>query len=184
MVWGRCGVDNEHRRWNVVLEDLTIDIKKRQDTATLHPAAVFAHLVVPSQVLADALARIGEYVADNGMRRNGPYQAARDLLMLVGPRVGGQALKKADETALAAAMRIAPNLEGGVFPVQGPPGSGKTHIGARMICTLAQSRKKIGITANSHKVIRNIVDEVIEAADELRVFCDLHPSSSWRCANC
>jgi len=38
-----------------------------------------------------------------------------------------------------------------------------------MICTLAQSGKKIGITANSHKVIRNIVDEVIEAADELGV---------------
>ena len=64
-------------------------------------------------------------------------------------------------------MRIAPHLGGGVFPVQGPPGAGKTHIGARMICTLAQSGKKIGITANSHKVIRNILDEVIEAADEL-----------------
>jgi hypothetical protein len=35
-----------------------------------------------------------------------------------------------------------------------------------MICTLVQSGKKIGITANSHKVIRNLVDEVIEAADE------------------
>ena len=60
--------------------------------------------------LADALVRIGEYVADNGMMCNGPYQAARDLLMLAGPRVGGQALKKADETILTAAMRIAPHL--------------------------------------------------------------------------
>jgi uncharacterized protein len=64
-------------------------------------------------------------------------------------------------------MRIAPHLADGVFPVQGPPGAGKTYIGARMICTLAQSGKKIGITANSHKVIRNIIDEVIKAADEL-----------------
>jgi predicted RecB family nuclease len=153
----------------ISLEHRTIDIKKRQDTASLHPEAVFAHLIVPSQVLADALVRIGEYVADNGMTRNGPYQAARDLLMLIGPRVGGQVLKEADETTLAAAMRIAPHLEGGVFPVQGPPGAGKTHIGARMICTLAQSGKKIGITANSHKVIRNILDEVIGASDELGV---------------
>jgi hypothetical protein len=38
-----------------------------------------------------------------------------------------------------------------------------------MICALAQSGKKIGITANSHKVIRNILDKVIEAADELGV---------------
>jgi AAA domain len=151
------------------LEQRTIDIKKRKDTANLHPEAVFAHLIVPSQVLADALVRIGEYVADNGMTCDGHYQAVRDLLMRVGPRVGGQALKKPDETTLTAALRVAPHLDGGVFPVQGPPGTGKTHIGARMICTLAQAGKKIGITANSHKVIRNILDEVIEAADELGV---------------
>jgi uncharacterized protein len=156
----------------ISLEHRTIDVKKRQDTAGLHPEAVFAHLIVPSQVLADALVRIGEYVADNGMTRDGRYQAARDLLLLAGPRVGGQALKGADETVLAAAMRIAPHLGGGVLPVQGPPGAGKTYIGARMICTLAQSGKKIGITANSHKVIRNILDEVIEAADELGASID------------
>jgi uncharacterized protein len=152
---------------SISLQDRAIDIKKRQDTASLHPEAVFAHLIVPSQVLADALVRIGEYVADNGMTRNGRYQAACDLLLLAAPRVGGQSLKEADETTLAAAIRIAPHLDGGVFPVQGPPGAGKTYIGARMICTLAQSGKKIGVTANSHKVIRNLVDEVIEAADEL-----------------
>jgi uncharacterized protein len=66
-------------------------------------------------------------------------------------------------------MRLAPNLEGGVFPVQGPPGAGKTHTGARMICTLVQSGKKVGVTANSHKVIRNLLDEVLEAANELAV---------------
>jgi len=38
-----------------------------------------------------------------------------------------------------------------------------------MICTLARSKKRIGVTANSHKVIRNILDEAIEAADELGV---------------
>src|SRR5260370_21727814 len=55
----------------ISLEDRTIDIKKRKDTASLHPEAVFAHLIVPSQVLADALVRIGEYVADNGMTCDG-----------------------------------------------------------------------------------------------------------------
>src|SRR5262249_40041653 len=98
--------------------------------------------------------------------------AARDLLMVAGPRVGREALKQAEETSLAAAMRVAPHLDGGVFPVQGPPGAGKTHIGARMICTLVQSGKKIGITANSHKVIRNLMDEVIKAADELGVLVE------------
>jgi uncharacterized protein len=38
-----------------------------------------------------------------------------------------------------------------------------------MICTLTQARQNVGITANSHKVIRNVLDEVLRAADELGV---------------
>ena len=105
----------------------------------------------------------------NGITGNGDYQAARDLLLLEHPRIGGQAIKQAREDTLTAAMRIAPILDSGVFPVQGPPGAGKTHTGARMICTLVQSGKRVGVTANSHKVIRNLLDKVIEAADELSV---------------
>ena len=39
-------------------EDRTIDIKKRKDTNSFHPTAVFAHEVINSRVLADALLRI------------------------------------------------------------------------------------------------------------------------------
>ena len=155
----------------ISLEDRTVDIKKRQDTANVHPEAVFAHQIVDAQVLADALVRIGEYVADYGLAGDGPYQAARDLLLRAPPRTNGEALTEPDETTLAAAMRLAPHLEG-VFPIQGPPGAGKTHIGARMICTLTHAGKRVGVTANSHKVIRNVLDEVLEAAPELGASVD------------
>jgi predicted RecB family nuclease len=151
---------------SISLDDRTVDIKKRQDTANVHPAAVFAHQMVDAQVLADALVRIGEYVADHGLIGEGPYQAARDLLLVVAPRMGGEPLKEIDETNLAAAMRIAPQFHG-VLPIQGPPGAGKTHIGARMICKLTQAGRSVGITANSHKVIRNVLDEIPTAAQEL-----------------
>lgn len=147
-------------------EDRTIDIKKRQDTASFHPTAAFAHSVVPSEVLANALVRIGEYVAVNGIEGNGRYQAARDLLMRVAPRVGGQPLAKDGETTVGAAVRLASSLTGGALPIQGPPGAGKTFTGARMICALVAAGKKAGITANSHKVIRNLLDEVLSAASE------------------
>jgi hypothetical protein len=50
--------------------------------------AVFAHGYVSGQVMADALLRIGEYVADHGLRGEGTYQAARDLLLRERPRIG------------------------------------------------------------------------------------------------
>jgi predicted RecB family nuclease len=153
----------------ISLEERWIDIKKRGDSATLHPEAVFAHKDIDTSVLAEALVRIGEYVDENGIAGEGPYQAARDLLMREAPRIGGEPVQLADETPVAAALRIAPRLSGGVLPIQGPPGAGKTHVGARMICALVKSGFKVGITANSHKVIRNILDEVIRAADETGV---------------
>jgi predicted RecB family nuclease len=150
----------------ISLEERTIDIKKRQGTAGVHSAAVYAHKVISSEVMAKALVRLGEYVADNGMLGDGPFQAGRDLLMLAMPRIGDHPLRGAGETTLDAAIRIAPLLDRTVLPVQGPPGAGKTHTAARMIQTLAKAGKKAGITANSHKVIRNLIDKVIEVGIE------------------
>lgn len=150
----------------ISLDERTIDIKKRGDTATVHPEAVFAHNFVDTQVLADSLMRIGEYVADHGMDGEGDHRAARDLLMAVAPRLRGQEFQVDGEATLAAAVRIALNLDSSVLPVQGPPGAGKTYTGARMICALAREGKTVGITANSHKVIRNLLDEVVIAARE------------------
>jgi predicted RecB family nuclease len=126
------------------LEERTIDVKKRKDTAEVHPEAVFAHSYIDTQVLADSLVRIGEFVADNGMEGEDAYREG--------------------EATLAAAVRVALNLDRSVFPVQGPPGAGKTFMGARMICGLAKEGMSVGVTANSHKVIRNLLDEVVAAA--------------------
>ena len=84
----------------ISLEDRWIDIKKRKDSANLNPEAVFAHQVISTKVLAEALVRIGEHVAENGMSGEGPYRAARDLLMLAAPRVGGE-LQRIGETTVA-----------------------------------------------------------------------------------
>jgi len=149
--------------------DNTVDIKKRQDTAGLHPQAVFAHSYVGGQVMAEALVRIGDYVAGHGVQGDGHYQAARDLLLREPPRVGGEPLHRVGETTVAAAVRLCAHLAGGILPIQGPPGAGKTFTGARMICELVRCGKKVGITANSHKVIRNLINATIKAADELGI---------------
>ena len=163
----------------ISFEDLTVDIKKRQDSVRIHPEAMFAHKVIDNKVLADSLVLIGEYVADNGLIGNGAYQAARDLLMKQAPRISGVPIRFDEEKALDAALRIAPKFEGGVIPIQGPPGSGKTFTGGRMICELVRHGKKVGVTANSHKVIRNLLDSCIEAAEErgVDVQCVQKPES-------
>ena len=153
----------------MALDERWVDIKKRGDTADVHSDAVFAHKVIDADVLAKALVRIGEHVAANGMEGDGRYRAARDLLMRMPPRLGGQPIRQDGESTLDAVLRISPYLQPGVFPIQGPPGAGKTHTGARMICALVQAGKTVGVTANSHKVIRNLLDAVVTAADAMGV---------------
>ncbi|HEY0681665.1 MAG TPA: TM0106 family RecB-like putative nuclease [Steroidobacter sp.] len=142
----------------------SIDIKKRGDTAAIHPKAAFAHDLVRTDVIADALLRLGSHVEDNGITGAGPYQAARDLLLKLPPRLGGEPLQLQDETASTAAVRVATKLASGVLPIQGPPGAGKTFTAAQMICALVKAGKAVGVTANSHKVIRNLLDKVVELA--------------------
>src|SRR5205814_7834036 len=91
---------------SISLQNRTVDIKKRADTATFHPEAVFAHNVVTTEVLASSLLRIGEYVADNGIAGVGRYQAVRDLLLRESPRIAGDLIRLPGETTLDAALRI------------------------------------------------------------------------------
>ena len=85
------------------------------------------------------------------------------------PRVDGHPLRVEGETALEAARRLALAIDGGVMPIQGPPGSGKTYTGARMITEMVNAGLRVGVTANSHKVIRNLLDEVGRATDEIGI---------------
>ena len=149
-------------------ENRTIDIKKRSDSIRRHPPAVFAHDRYDTGILAESLLRTGAHIARNGFDGGGRL-AARDLLLRQRPRLGGAAPRHDGETVVDAARRIASILDGGVLPIQGPPGTGKTYTGARLICALVEAGKRVGITANSHKVIRNLIDEVVRAADESRM---------------
>jgi predicted RecB family nuclease len=150
----------------------TIDIKKMRKTAAVHPRAVFVDATGPdSHELADALHRLGRWVNENGVDSPGPYRAARDLLLRRAPRLlDGTGLGTPDgESVVDASKRLVVQLNNSVLAIQGPPGAGKTFTGARMICELVRQGKKVGITAMTHKVIRNLLDEVIRAAPEFNL---------------
>ena len=147
-------------------QDRTVDIRKQRKTADVHPEAVFAHDIISTQVQKEALVRIGGHVADYGIAGDGAYGAARDLLLRQPPRLDGEPVRRTGETALDAALRIARKGSFGVLPIQGPPGAGKTFTAARMVCELVRNGARVGITANSHKVIVNLLDAALAAAEE------------------
>lgn len=151
---------------SISVEEGMVEIEKHWQGASIHPQALYAHTYVNTKVLAISLMRLGEYVVEHGLRGEGEYLAARDLLLREAPRAGGKILQKKRETTVDAAVRLCEHLTGGILPIQGPPGAGKTYTGARMICELVRLGKTVGITANSHKVIRNLIDATIRAADE------------------
>lgn len=51
-------------------------------------------------------------------------------------------MHRPEETTVNAAVRLCAHLAGGILPIQGPPGAGKTFSGAHMICELARLGKK------------------------------------------
>jgi len=149
-----------------------VEIKKVKKMEEAHPATVYMwDSPIGTESQAGALCRIGEWVAENGVDAPGKYRAGRDLLLRKPPRLGGgETLKRlASERAVTTAERIGIALEDSALAIQGPPGSGKTYTGARMICELVKRGKKVGVTALSHKVIRNLLDGVVEAAQEKEI---------------
>jgi predicted RecB family nuclease len=150
----------------------TIDIKKTKKTAERHPTEVYVwDRPINVDAHADSLLRLGDWVKQNGINAAGAYRAARDLLLRRPPRLAGGetvAALPGEETKVTA-CRVSSALDSSVFAIQGPPGAGKTYTGARMICQLVKQGKKIGVTALSHKVIRNLLEEVVEAAQEVEI---------------
>ena len=74
------------------------------------------------------------------------------------------------ESVTEASLRtVCGALDDSYLFIQGPPGAGKTYFGARLIVDLLARGQKVGIAANSHKAIHNLLDEVERVASERHV---------------
>ena len=155
-----------------------IDLKRGKTNQAPHPTSLVPYDYFDTREHRASVFRIGEWVADHGIDAPGPYRAARDLLLGRRPRVGqvpGAPLRPDDDdrSPRAAAARLGLELDATTLAIQGPPGSGKTSTAAGMIVALLAAGKRVGITANSHKVIGNLLEKVCEAATRQGV--DLRP---------
>jgi predicted RecB family nuclease len=66
----------------------------------------------------------------------------------------------------AGPVEAAASLDGSYLFVQGPPGSGKTWLGARMAIELMRRGQRVGVTSLSHKAIHKFLRDVRDAAVE------------------
>src|SRR5256886_725274 len=145
-----------------------IEVSRGVKSESPHPTSLIPASPIPTKEQRDALMRLGQRAADHGFDEAGPYQAARDLLCLEPPRIDGviegAPLVQAGAKAKDIPLLLAPRLNNSYLAIQGPPGSGKTTIRAQLILDLIKKGKRVGITANSHKVIGNLLDKTMPEA--------------------
>ncbi|MFJ2509346.1 TM0106 family RecB-like putative nuclease [Arthrobacter citreus] len=95
-----------------------------------------------------------------------PRHPGVDILRRIPPRLtGSEGLPPVVEHDYAAAITAAvERLDDSYLAVQGPPGTGKTHVGSHVIASLVRSGWKVGVVAQSHAVVENILIAAIDKA--------------------
>ncbi len=152
-----------------------VTLKRSAAAAWPHPLALIGEAPIDSVVLKRAMLRVADAALEDGIDGQGAFRAVRDLILRRAPRgtVGpsGGALQRPNEDVTGAAIRLGHELASGILPIQGPPGTGKTYTAARMILDLVADGRTVGVTAQSHKTISNLLEAVGEA---------LQSSHRWR----
>ncbi len=138
----------------------TVDVRKSKVGAELHPASCYARSGVSAKSKEASLLQEAETILERGFPPTSRPSLFRDLLQGQPPRglpVEQGSLRRAGESAVEAACRLAAQLGGSVLPIQGPPGTGKTETAARMILELVAAGRKVGVTASGYAVISNLL---------------------------
>ena len=151
----------------VELEPLagTVDLKR---SGGPHPVALIPPRPYGPEPMRGALLRLADHVIANGLDGPGRHRAARDLVLRSLPRIAGATpgdlLVPEGQDVTAGARSLAVRLDQTVLAIQGPPGTGKTYTAARMILDLVANGQQVGVTAQSHRVIENLLEAVVDAA--------------------
>jgi predicted RecB family nuclease len=156
---------NEGETFGTVLEIGTdfMLVKKGKARPPLIPSRLVPSKPLETKNQRQRLLELGKSVVEHGLETG---EAARDLLCRRPPRLSpgnGGALVRAGEDPQDAVVRLARSLDRSVLAIQGPPGSGKTTCAARTIVALVRDGRRVGVTAQSHKVIL----QLLRKADEL-----------------
>jgi predicted RecB family nuclease len=127
------------------------------------PVAIIASKPIPDKAQRAAIVRVAEALSGG---RSDRYRAVDDLLRRNSPRFSPVRTGAFQTVDLAAQKQLVTDLDRSCLFIQGPPGSGKTWRGARLIVHLLAAGKRVGVTAPNHRAIHNLLEEVEHAAVE------------------
>jgi uncharacterized protein len=96
------------------------------------------------------------------LRRRQPRLVAGAPPELVDDRKDGPHGGLDVEAAVHAAVE---RLDRSYLAVQGPPGTGKTHVGSHVIAKLVGAGWRVGVVAQSHAAVENMLSAVVDKAD-------------------
>ncbi|WP_066286769.1 TM0106 family RecB-like putative nuclease [Arthrobacter sp. B6] len=133
------------------------------------PVALTEDQPVPTVNIEAALAELAQHVGASVPSL--PQHPGVDILRKAPPRfrslpgpafVGKDSSGAADYiTAITTSLQ---DLDRSYLAVQGPPGTGKTYVGSHVIARLVDAGWKIGVVAQSHAVVENMLCTAIKTA--------------------
>jgi predicted RecB family nuclease len=134
-----------------------------------HPpqqVSVSSGLPIQTWPLAKAIQRF----ADSIISRDGRYRALEAILKRSQPQIdgheAGEPIVGPGKTDIAKIAEAVARLKESYLFIQGPPGSGKTYTGSRVIVELLRRKFRVGVSSNSHKAINNLLEHVEQRAEE------------------
>ena len=131
---------------------LELKIGKKSLGETGFPSA--GTIILKDQVSAKPMEEALLEIAQN-FSATDRYPAIRALLE---KKTGLNSMDRiAGESPLDTAQRFVHEMRHGALVIQGPPGTGKTYTASHLITSLIQQGKRVGIMANSHHAIWNLI---------------------------
>jgi len=166
------GANQQDTDYGKVLSDIGDEIVFERDATyanmSLEPNAIFEYEWVPPGQKPEVVGELVQNLIDLWQSPNkipAIKHPAMDLLLRNSPRLKtlpGLPIPKAGGS-LSAITEAVLDLDNSVLAIQGPPGSGKTFVGSRVIKQLVDKGMKVGVVANSHSAIENLMWACLEA---------------------
>ena len=159
------------------IEAGTIDVvwgENRREMGEL-PTALTFYKWFRTNSKSEVLDALADAVLDGSV----PDNVAMSLLRGDAPQFDGSGPQGGFFTSnLPELADLVVRLDRSFLAIQGPPGTGKTYSAARLVHAAIITGKRVGITAVAHRVVGNLLREVVKVfreegdLDELRAVCN------------